>query len=119
LFSVNLLGFVAFVVNLLNSPTDGATVSVRKSVYKKVRPKKSYFSSPWEYVKLLFSLKVPKKMQMQNEMNHVSNSTEEFVVVGFLFELIFRCSTLASLSDKIFTDHSHIESNNIYYPHII
>lgn len=52
-------------------------------------------------------------------MNHVSNSTEEFVVVGFLFELIFRCSTLASLSDKIFTDHSHIKSNNIYYPHII
>jgi creatinine amidohydrolase/Fe(II)-dependent formamide hydrolase-like protein len=26
-----------------------------------VRPKKSYFSSAWEYVKLPFSLRVPKK----------------------------------------------------------
>jgi hypothetical protein len=36
-------------------PTDGATVSVRKSASEK-----SYFSSAWEYVKLPFSLRVPK-----------------------------------------------------------
>jgi hypothetical protein len=34
---------------------------VRKSAYEKVRPKKSYFLSAWEYVKLPFSLRVPKK----------------------------------------------------------
>jgi hypothetical protein len=31
------------------------------SASEKVRPKKSYFSSACEYVKLPFSLKVPKK----------------------------------------------------------
>jgi hypothetical protein len=36
-------------------PTDGATVSVRK-----VRSKKSYFSSACEYIKLSFSLWVRK-----------------------------------------------------------
>jgi hypothetical protein len=40
LFSVGLLGFVDFVVNLLNRPTDGATVHALKSAYEKVRTKK-------------------------------------------------------------------------------
>jgi hypothetical protein len=62
LFSVGLLGFVGFVVNLLNRPTDGATVRVLKSACEKVRPKKSYFLSEWEYVKLPFSLRVPKNL---------------------------------------------------------
>jgi hypothetical protein len=60
LFSVGLVGFVGFVVNLLNRPTDGATVHALKSASEKVRPKKSYFLSTWEYVKLAFSLRVPK-----------------------------------------------------------
>jgi hypothetical protein len=47
-----IIGFVGFVGNLVNTPTDGATVSVQK---------KSYFSSACEYVKLPFSLRVPKK----------------------------------------------------------
>jgi hypothetical protein len=34
---------------------------VRKSASEKVRPKKSYFLSAWEYVKFPFSLRVPKK----------------------------------------------------------
>jgi hypothetical protein len=46
---------------LLNRPTDGATVRVRKSAFEKVRPKKSYFLPAWEYVKLPFLLTVPKK----------------------------------------------------------
>jgi hypothetical protein len=71
LFSAGLLGFLGFVVNLLNRPTDRATVHGQKSASKKVRPKKasekvrpkkSYFSSAWEYVKLPFSLRVPKKL---------------------------------------------------------
>jgi hypothetical protein len=49
-----MIGFVGFVANLQNRPTDGATG-------QKVRPKKSYFSSACEYVKLPFSLRVPKK----------------------------------------------------------
>jgi hypothetical protein len=40
---------VGFVDNLLNRPTNGVTV--RKSAFEKMRPKKSYFSSDWEYVK--------------------------------------------------------------------
>jgi hypothetical protein len=39
------MGFDDFVANLLNRPTDDATVSVLK---------KSYFSAPCEYVKLPF-----------------------------------------------------------------
>jgi hypothetical protein len=39
--------------------------SVRKSVSEKVRPKKSYFSSAYEYVKLPFSLRVPRKVPFQ------------------------------------------------------
>jgi hypothetical protein len=35
---------------------------VSRSASEKVRPKKSYFSSACEYVKLPFSLSVPKKM---------------------------------------------------------
>jgi hypothetical protein len=46
----------SFVANLLNIPTDGATVASEK-----VRPKKSYFSSACDYVKLSFSLSIPKK----------------------------------------------------------
>jgi hypothetical protein len=59
-------------------PTDGATVHALKSASEKVRtkkcvrkstrrtkkcvrPKKSYFLSAWEYVKLPFSLRVLKK----------------------------------------------------------
>jgi hypothetical protein len=75
LFSVGLLRFVGFVVNLLNRPTDGATVNVRKvrpkkcvrkSGYEKVRPKKSYFPSAWEYVKQAFSLRVQKNNIMRS-----------------------------------------------------
>jgi hypothetical protein len=54
LFSVGLLGFVGFLVNLLNRSTDGATVHALKSASEKelllVR-----------MVKLPFSLRVPKK----------------------------------------------------------
>jgi hypothetical protein len=35
LFLVGLIGFYGFVVNLLNRPTDGATISARKNVSKK------------------------------------------------------------------------------------
>jgi hypothetical protein len=45
------------VANLLNRPTDGATVSVRKD----------YFPSGCEYVKLPFSLRVPKNLIMYYE----------------------------------------------------
>jgi hypothetical protein len=45
------------VANLLNKPTDGATVSVRKD----------YFPSGCEYVKLPFSLRVPKNLIMYYE----------------------------------------------------
>ncbi|KAH0810456.1 hypothetical protein GEV33_012336 [Tenebrio molitor] len=48
---VGLLGFVGFVVNSLNRPTDGATVHGQKSASGKVRPKKSYFLSAWEVEK--------------------------------------------------------------------
>jgi hypothetical protein len=34
----------------------------QKSASEKVRPKQSYFSSPWEYAKLPFSLRVPKNV---------------------------------------------------------
>jgi hypothetical protein len=68
MFSVGLLGFVGVVINLLNRPTDGATVHGQKSVSENVRPKKSYFSSAWEYVKLPFSLRVPK-----SALNYFSN----------------------------------------------
>jgi hypothetical protein len=34
-FSVDLLGFVGFVVNLLNRPTDGATVHSQKTASEK------------------------------------------------------------------------------------
>jgi hypothetical protein len=69
LFSVGLLGFVGFVVNLLNR-TDGATVHGQKSPSKKVRPKKRIRKSVSEKKLLLvrmgvrkitFSLRVPKK----------------------------------------------------------
>jgi hypothetical protein len=33
-----------------------------RPAFEKVRPKKSYFSSACEYVKLPFSLRVPKKL---------------------------------------------------------
>jgi hypothetical protein len=49
----NKVGFVGFVVNLLNRPTNGATVQ---------RPKKNYFSSAFENVKLPLSLRAPKKI---------------------------------------------------------
>jgi hypothetical protein len=52
-FPVGLLGFVSFVVNYLNRPTDGAMVQGQKSTAEKI-----YFSSAWEYVKLPFSLRV-------------------------------------------------------------
>jgi hypothetical protein len=45
-------GFIGFVANVLNRPTDGGTVSVRKSASEK-----ELFSSACEYVKLPFSLK--------------------------------------------------------------
>jgi hypothetical protein len=48
-------GFVGFVANLLNR----ATVAPR-AASEKVRPKETYFSSACEYVKLPFSLNVPK-----------------------------------------------------------
>jgi hypothetical protein len=37
---VDLLGFVGFVVNLLNRPTDGATVHALKGAFEKVHTKK-------------------------------------------------------------------------------
>jgi hypothetical protein len=46
-----IIGFVGFVANLLKRPI-GAQGQ---------RSKKSYFSSPREYVQLPFSLRVPKK----------------------------------------------------------
>jgi hypothetical protein len=49
----NKVGFVGFVVNLLNRPTNGATVQ---------RPKKNYFSFAFEKVKLPLSLRAPKKI---------------------------------------------------------
>jgi hypothetical protein len=48
-------GFIGFVANVLNRRTDGGTVSVRKSASEK-----ELFSSACEYVKLQFSLRVPK-----------------------------------------------------------
>jgi hypothetical protein len=47
-----MIGFVGFVADLLNRPTDRRHGQ---------RPKKSYFSSAYEYVKLPFSLRVHKK----------------------------------------------------------
>jgi hypothetical protein len=46
-----------------------------RSASEKVRPKKSYFSSAWEYVKLPFSLKVLKNKFFKN--------TSQFLVVKF------------------------------------
>jgi hypothetical protein len=37
-------------------------VQGQKSASEKIRTKKSYFSSAWEYVKLPFSLRVSKKL---------------------------------------------------------
>jgi hypothetical protein len=48
-----IIGFVGFVANLLNRPNRWRHGQ---------RPKKSYFSSASEYVKLPFSLKVGKKL---------------------------------------------------------
>jgi hypothetical protein len=62
LHNYTIIGFVGFVVNLLNRPTDGATVQ---------RPKKNYFSSSFENVKLPFSLRAPKK----SIKKFVSNNT--------------------------------------------
>jgi hypothetical protein len=47
------IGFVGFVINLVNRPTDDGTVQ---------RPKKNYFSFAFENVKLRFSLRAPKKV---------------------------------------------------------
>jgi hypothetical protein len=63
--SRTILGFVGFVANLLNRATDG----VRKSASKK-----SYFSSVCEYVKLLFSLMVPKKFRFNRTSTTVYTS---------------------------------------------
>jgi hypothetical protein len=51
------IDFVGFVTNLLNTPTDGATVSVQKSVSEKAL----LFVRFCEYIKLPFLLRVPKK----------------------------------------------------------
>jgi hypothetical protein len=48
---VIIISFVGFVVNLLNRPTDGATVQ---------RPKKNYFSSIFENEKYRFHLECLK-----------------------------------------------------------
>jgi hypothetical protein len=50
-----IIGFVSFAANLL---TDQQMAP--RSASETVRPKKSYFSSACEYVKLPFSLRVPK-----------------------------------------------------------
>jgi hypothetical protein len=69
-----IIGFVGFVANLLNRPIAGATVSF---------PKKSYFSSACEYVKLPFSLRVPKEIildalfYLKNELLSFSFSLNE------------------------------------------
>jgi hypothetical protein len=50
---VTIIGFVGLIGNLLNRPTDGASGQC---------PKKSYFSTAPEYVKLPFLLRVPKNV---------------------------------------------------------
>jgi hypothetical protein len=47
-------------LTIQHQPTDGAMVPDQQSAVEKVRPKKSYFSSAWEYVKLPFSTTVKK-----------------------------------------------------------
>jgi hypothetical protein len=53
----------------------------------KVRPKKSYFSSAWEYVKLPFSLRVPKNMF--------------FINFQSLFTFVSDCISRTSLNKSI------------------
>jgi hypothetical protein len=54
-----IIGFVGFVANLLKQ--------TNRWLHGQ-RPKKSYFSSACEYVKLPFSLKVPKKVFRLEQM---------------------------------------------------
>jgi hypothetical protein len=61
LFSVGLLGFVDFVVNLLSRPTDGATIQGQKSASEKVRAKKSLLFVRMGVRKITF-FTVPKKV---------------------------------------------------------
>jgi hypothetical protein len=61
-----MIGFIGIVANLLNISTDGATVSVRKSASEK-----SYFPSAYEYVKLLCSLRVRKKIVLFPSLQHI------------------------------------------------
>jgi hypothetical protein len=68
----NIIGWVGFVVNILNRPTDVATVQRPK----KCVPKKNYFSSAFDNVKLPFSLGTPKKdvlLLLDNKMGHFIN----------------------------------------------
>jgi hypothetical protein len=57
LFSVGVLGFVGFVVNLLNRPTDSTTGQGQESAAEKVLPKKSFFSSALRVRKITFFIK--------------------------------------------------------------
>jgi hypothetical protein len=47
---------------LITNITKQTTVQDQKSAAENGRPKKSNFSSAWEYVKLPFSLRVPKNI---------------------------------------------------------
>jgi hypothetical protein len=93
LVSVGLLGFIGFVVNLLNRPTEGATVHVLKSTYEKVRPKKSYFLSASENVKLPFSLRVPKKVIVKLALHETMRNNYYFhvIVEKTVFLGVFLC----------------------------
>jgi hypothetical protein len=70
---------VGFVLSLLNRPTDP------RSMIRKVRPKKSYFLSAWEYVKLPFSLR--------------DGATVNAGFVGFIVNIL----TLKNASEKVRT----------------
>jgi hypothetical protein len=60
LFSVGFLRFVGFIVNLLNRPTDGATIQGQKSAAEKVGPKKFDRKSAGEKALLFVRLGVRK-----------------------------------------------------------
>jgi hypothetical protein len=65
---------------------------------RKVRPKKSYFSSAWEYVKLPFSLRVPKKSYITErvktyiffELNKTIESTPKALQQFFFISTLYR-----------------------------
>jgi hypothetical protein len=81
-----IIGFVGFVVNLLNRPTDGAKVQ---------RPKKSYFSSAFENVKLSFKVIFSEK---------IFRSLNQFRKIASIFLAL---SCIALVTHKLFSSLSH------------